>query len=56
LGNDAEERTSSVVVNVQSGEQVGSFTSKATWGLALSPDGKTLAVGRASEVLMYDLK
>lgn len=45
----------SLIFNLDTGQQLGHIASKHAWGLALNPNGKTLAMGRENEVLFYKL-
>jgi WD40 repeat protein len=52
---DNKEETS-IILDANSGRQVGTFPSSAAWGLAVSPDGKTMAVGHDKYIDLFDLK
>lgn len=54
--HEHKESAESFILDLQTGESVSNFTSENTWGLALNPDGKTFAVGRGREILIYDVQ
>ncbi len=57
LAHDPHDReANSIVLNATTGEQVGTFPSKSSEGLAISPDGKTMAVGHGHEIQLFDLQ
>lgn len=45
----------SLVLNANTGEQVGTFPSKTSWGLSISANGKTMAIGNKHEIMLFDL-
>ena len=47
--------TTSIILDANTGKQVGSFPSRDAWGLAISPNGKTLAIGHTRYVELFDL-
>lgn len=50
-----DKEVNSKIIDTETGNVVGSFPSADSWGLAISPDGKTMAVGHRNHIELYDL-
>ena len=57
LAHDPRDRdVRSLILDATSGATVGTFPSAESWGLAISPDGSTLALGHRDHVELFDLQ
>jgi len=45
----------SIILNAETGKEVAKFATSDNWGLAISPDAKTMAIGHRDYIELFDL-